>query len=140
MHFCRLSAVLLVTARAGWADDAAAAAAPETVTLDQVVAAAQASAPGLKLASVTLDSSRAQLVQAQATNGLSLGAKGDYFHQGSVPGTSSSTTASGAAAASASGSGVNGENIQGGLTLSGPATSLGLTAQHSIVESARVTR
>ena len=131
-----LSAVLLGAASAGYADDAAAAAAPETVTLDQVVAAARASAPGLKLASVTLDSSRAQLVQTQASNGLSLGGKGDYFHQGSVPGTSSPTTGAAAAATSASGSGVNGENIQGGLTLSGPATSLGLTAQHSVVETA----
>ena len=128
------SAVLILSAHAGNAEEAAAAP-PESVTLDQAVAAAQATAPGLKLAAITLDSSRTQLIQAQAKNGLSLGGNGNYFHQGSVPGTgSSSTTAASAAAASAAKSGVNGENVQGGLTLSGPATNLGLTAQHSIEE------
>ena len=131
-----LSLVCTLSAKVGYADTAIPAPA-EVVTLDQLVSAAQATAPGLKLATITLDSSRAQLLQAQAKNGLSLGGSGDYFHQGSLPGTSSSTTtttAAGAAAASASKSGLNGENIQGSLALSGPATSLGLSAQHSIME------
>lgn len=107
------------------------------VTLDQLVAAAKPAAPGLKLATITLDSSRAQLTQVRAKNGLSLGGSGGYFHQGALPGIGSSpTTAASAASASASRSGVDGENIQGDLTLSGPATSLGLTAQHSIEEGA----
>jgi outer membrane protein TolC len=111
---------------------AEATAAAETVTLDQLVAAARPAAPGLKLAAIALDSSRTQLVQAQAKNGLSLGGSGDYFHQGNLPGTSSTS----ATATSGSARGVNGENIQGGLTLSGPASSLGLTALHSIEEGA----
>jgi outer membrane protein TolC len=105
-------------------------AAPATVTLEEVVAAARASAPGLKLAQVALDAARSQLVQVQATNGLSLGAKGDYFHQGSVPGT---TTSSGG---SSGGTSLNGENLGGGLTLSGPATSVGVSASHAIGETA----
>jgi outer membrane protein len=116
-----------LTAPGAFAQGTAAAPA-ETVTLDQLVAAATPSAPGLKLAVITLDSSRAQLIQAQAKGGLSLGGSGDYFHQGNLPGTSSTSSA----ATSSSARGVNGENIQGGLTLSGPATSLGLTALHSI--------
>jgi len=109
--------------------------AGETVTLDQVAAAARLTAPGLKLATVTVDSARAQLIQTQATNGLSLAGKGDYFHEGAL-GSSvvSTTTGSGAAATAASGGGLGGENVQGGLTLAGPSTSVGLTAQHSIME------
>jgi len=129
-----LCAVLTMSTQGGYAQ-ATAAPPQEIVTLDQCVAAARPAAPGLKLAAITLDSSRAQLIQAQAKNGLALGGSGDYVHQGSLPGTgSSATTAASAAAASAAKSGVNGENVQGGLTLSGPATSLGLTAQHSIEE------
>jgi outer membrane protein TolC len=101
------------------------------VTLEEVVAAARASAPGLKLAQVTRDSARSQLVQVQATNGLSLGGKGDYFHQGSVPGT---TTAS--SSGSGGGTSLAGENLGAGLTLSGPATSVGLSASHAIGETA----
>ncbi|MGA2639979.1 MAG: TolC family protein [Spirochaetia bacterium] len=128
------SAVLILAARTGNAEQAAAAP-PEMVTLDQAVEAARATAPGLRLAAITLDSSRTLLIQAQAKNGLSLGGSGDYFHQGNVLGTGSgSTTSASSAAASAAKSGVNGENVQGGLTLSSPATSLGLTAQHSIEE------
>ncbi|MGA2381794.1 MAG: TolC family protein [Spirochaetia bacterium] len=129
-----LCAVLTMSTQGGYAQ-ATAAPPQEIVTLDQCVAAARPAAPGLKLAAITLDSSRTQLIQAQAKNGLALGGTGDYVHQGSLPGTgSSATTAASAAAASAAKSGVNGENVQGGLTLSGPATSLGLTAQHSIEE------
>jgi len=106
----------------------------EIVTLDQLVAAAPAAAPGLRLATIALDSSRTQLVQARAKNGLSLGGSGGYSHQGNVPGTDSSASTAASAAASAARSGVNGENVQGGLTLSGPATTLGLTAQHTIME------
>ncbi len=126
------SAVLILGARAGYGQDAAAP--PEIVTLDQAVTAAQGTAPGLKLAAITLDSSRTQLVQAQAKNGLALGGNADYFHQGNLPGFGSSTTTGNAAASGAAKSGVNGENLQGGLTLSGPATNLGLTVQHSIEE------
>jgi outer membrane protein len=111
----------------------APAASPQTVTLDQAVAAARATAPGLKLATITVDTARTALIQTQATNGLSLGAKGDYFHQGTLLGSSTSTSA-GAAAAGASGSGSNGENVQGGVTLSGPSTNLGLTALHTFGE------
>jgi OMF family outer membrane factor len=127
-------AILFLSTRAAHAEEAAAAPR-EIVTLDQSVAAAQTAAPGLKLATITLDSSRALLAQTQAKNGLSLGGSGDYFHQGDLPGTGTSpTTAASAATAAASRSGVNGENVQGGLTLSGPATSLGVTVQHSIQE------
>ena len=92
--------------------------AGETVTLDQVAAAARLTAPVLKLATVTVDSARAQLIQTQATNGLSLAGKGDYFHEGALGSSvASTTTAPVAAATAASGGGLGGENVQGGLTL-----------------------
>ncbi len=109
---------------------------PETVNLDQVVAAARAAAPGLKLATINVGSARASLIQAQASNGLALAGKGAYFHEGTLLGPSSATTPTGAAAAASSGAGLGGENLQGGLSLSGPSTSVDLTAQHSIMEIA----
>lgn len=107
-----------------------------SVTLEDCVAAARAAGPTLTLASITLDTARTTLAQARAKNGVTLGETGDYFHRGSLPGTGTSSTTGSTAAAAASGSGVNGENFQGGLSLTGPATSLGLTAQHSIGEGA----
>jgi outer membrane protein TolC len=106
------------------------------VTIDQAVAAARVTAPGLILATVTVDSARAALIQTEASNGLALGAKADYFHQGTVLGSSSATSASsaGVVEGAAAGGGSNGENIQGGLNLSGPATSVGLSALHTIGE------
>jgi outer membrane protein, multidrug efflux system len=104
------------------------------VTLEEAVEAARAGSPALKLAGIALDSARAALLQAQAKNGVALGETGEYFHQGNLPGTTSFSSAGASAAAAAGGSGLNGENIQGGLTLSGPATSVGLTAQHSITD------
>ncbi len=126
---------------AGGTPSAAPSIAPSTanllvVTLDDVLAAARAAASGLKLAQVTVDTARSQLTQTQASNGLALGSKADYLHEGSLLGASSSSSAAAAAATSASGQSLSGENVQGGLTLSGPATSVGVTAQHSIADSA----
>ncbi|HUI72965.1 MAG TPA: TolC family protein [Spirochaetia bacterium] len=144
MHFEVKKAILVAAALlvlgAGYATAQQAPSATqqppvgETVTLDQIVAAARAVAPGLKLASITVDTARAQLIQTQATNGLSLAGKGDYFHQGSLGSVSPITTPSAAAATASGGGGLGGENVQGGLTLSSPSTSVGLTAQHSIME------
>lgn len=126
-------AVFILSKQVAWAEESGTPP-PESVTLDQCVAAAQAAAPGLRLAAIALDSARTLLIQAQALNGLSLGGNGGYFHQGNLFGASSDTAAA-AAASTASRSGANGENIQGSLTLSGPATTLGLTVQHSIAEA-----
>ena len=62
--------------------------------------------------------------------------RGDYTHAGSLGSGSSASTPLSAAATAAGAGPLNGENIQGGLTLSSPSTSLGLTAQHSIMEVA----
>ncbi|HET6485948.1 MAG TPA: TolC family protein, partial [Spirochaetia bacterium] len=110
----------------------AATGSEPAVTLDQAVAAAMVSAPGLTVARVALDTARSQLTEVQATNGLSLAARGGYSHQGDLTGGSAATGADASAAAAASGSGVRGDTVQGGLDLSGPSTSVGLTAQHSI--------
>jgi outer membrane protein TolC len=126
--------VLVLSAAVGFAQETAPSL--PTVTLDDCVAAAKAGSPALRLASLTLDSARAALLQEQAKNGLALGESGQYFHQGNLPGTTTSSSAVNNAAAAASGSGLNGENVQAGLNLSGPATSVDLTAQHSISDSA----
>jgi outer membrane protein len=104
------------------------------VTLEECVAAARVTSPNLNLASITMDTARMALAQAKAKNGLTLGESGAYYHRGSLPGLGTASTGNSNASGAAAGSGVNGENFQGGLSLSGPATSVGLTAQHSIAE------
>ena len=124
---------------AGASVSTAAAGAPsvETVTLDQVVTAARATASGLRLAQATVDAARAALLQVQATNGVSLSGKGGYTHVGSLlDSANGSTSAAAAASAGASGQGVTGDNAQLGLSLGGPATSVDVTAQHSITAGA----
>ena len=114
-----------------------AATGVETLTLDQVVAAARANASGLRLAQATMDAARAALLQVQATNGVSLSGKGGYTHVGSLlDSANGSTSAAAAASAGASGQGVTGDNAQLGLSLGGPETSVDLTAQHSITAGA----
>ncbi len=128
-----MTVLMVLGAGPSFAQEAASTA--QTVTLDEVVAAARAAAPGLKLASVTVDTARAELIQTQASNGLALGGKGDYVHVGSLTGSGSATAAASAATA-AGGSALSGENVQAGLSLAGPSTSVGVTAQHSIMEIA----
>jgi outer membrane protein len=102
------------------------------VTLDEVIAAARAAANGMKLARITADTARAQLTQTQASNGLALGAKAGYVHEGTLLGSQPASTGSAAASQGAGGQALYGDTVQGGLTLSGPSTSVGLTAQHSV--------
>jgi outer membrane protein len=106
------------------------------VALEESVAAAKAASPNLKLTTLALDTARAALGQARAKNGLTLGETGDYSHQGTINGTSTASPPSSMAAAAAGGSGLTGENIKGGVSLTGPATSVGLSAQHTIGEGA----
>ncbi len=127
--------VLLLGILAAAAAVADPATAPETVTLDQVLTAARASASGIRLAQVTVDSARAQQQQVQATNGLSLAGKAGYVHAGSLQ-TLAPSTASAAAASSAAGQALSGDNAQAGLTLAGPSTSVGLNVQQSIAQAA----
>jgi len=133
-----LSAVPGFAQTAGQPAPAAEAAAPmATVTLDDAVAAAKAASPNLKLTTLAQDTARAALAEALAKNGVTLGENGDYSHQGSLSSTSPTYPGGSAlAGTAASGSGLEGENFKAGLSLSGPSTSLGLTAQHSIAEGA----
>jgi len=110
------------------------AVALPAVTLEESVAAAKAASPNLRLTTIGLDTARAALGQARAKNGLALGENADYSHQGTINGTSTASPPSSLAAAAASGGGLTGENIKGGLSLTGPATSVGLSAQHTIGE------
>ncbi len=117
-----------------------ASASPTTsappVTLEECVAAAKSGAPGLKLAGIALDSARAALRQVQGANALTLGATTGYSHQGDVPGVSQAAAASAGSALP----GGTGENIQAGLSLAGPATSVDLTGQHAIADESPVSQ
>ncbi len=127
--------VLSLSAATGFAQTAGGAASVlPTVPLEQLIAAAREGSPSLKQSSITLDTARAALAEAMAQNGVSLGGTGDYSHQGNLTSSNAASSAGTLTSAAASGSAVNGENIKAGLSLTGPATSLGLTAQHSITE------
>ena len=105
------------------------------VTLDECVSAAKVEGPDLKLAKVTLDNSRAQLTQTEGKNGLSLSGTSGYVHAGNLVGTASApalTLSQGKLTQPV------GESFQGGVALSGPSTSVGLTAQHSVVEGTQL--
>jgi outer membrane protein TolC len=118
------------------AQTAESPAALPAVGLDDAVSAAMTTSPNLKLTAVALDTARAALVQGMAKDGVTVGETGDYSHQGGLGATTSASTASSLAAGAASGGDLSGENIKGGISLTGPSTSLGITAQHSMVEGA----
>jgi outer membrane protein TolC len=77
-----------------------------------------AGAPGLKTAKLGLDTAAAQLAYAAGSNGLTLGESAGYSYQLAVPGMSSSSSSTG----------VNGSNVKGGVSLTGPSTLDGLPA------------
>ena len=97
--------------------------------LDECLAAAEADAPSLKTARLSLDNAAAQLSLSLGAEGLTLGGKGSYFHEGDLPGFAPSVSSS---SLTTSGSGVVGDNVQAGLSLSGPSTSLDLSALQGI--------
>ncbi len=99
-----------------------------SLSLDDCLAAAKLGAPSLRTSQLTLDNAAAQLAVDLGANGLKVGESAGYFHEGDLPGYASPSTS----AVSASGTGVVGENVQAGLSLSGPSTSLGLSALQGI--------
>ncbi|MGA2547373.1 MAG: TolC family protein [Rectinemataceae bacterium] len=105
-------------------DAAAVTSSDATVSigLDECLAASLAGAPGLKTAKLSLDTGSAQLAYAIGSNGLTLGESAGYLFQWPTGSASSSTTLSNS-------SGVYGNNVQAGASLSGPSTSLGVSVQ-----------
>ena len=95
-------------------------------SLDDCLSASLSGAPGLRTAKVSLDTASAQLADAIGSNGLTLGESAGYSYQWPLLGTSSLS--------SSSSSEVNGNNVTGGLSLSGgpstdPSTSVTLSVQ-----------
>ena len=99
-----------------------------TASLEECLAAAQSGAPALKTAKLALDTAIAQLTYAQGSNGLTLGEDAGYFYEWNLPGS----TAPASVLTSAASTGVIGNNIKAGLSLSGPSTNVGLAAQQGI--------
>ena len=118
-----------------------ASATVPTVTLEEALTVAEENGPSLKVARYTLGGAGAQLNQAQAKAGLSLSATGAYYHEDTLPGTSSATASSSGASSAAAQAAVAagtaspmGENFQAGVSLAGPSTSVSLSAQHLLEE------
>ena len=98
------------------------------VTLGECLDAVQHS-PAIRLAQLALDAASAALVQTRAKQGLVAGETAGYSHVG----TSQSGQVSLSSASAASGSGgVVGENIKGGVSLTSPDSSLGVSALQSL--------
>ena len=102
-----------------------------TITLVDCLAAARLDSPDLKMASTTFDIAQATLALAKAANRLNLGESAQYLHQGVIVGPNTLPAPPSQAASAAT---FTGETFQGNLSLTGPSTSLGLTAQHTIGE------
>ncbi|HTX71502.1 MAG TPA: hypothetical protein VMC79_01635, partial [Rectinemataceae bacterium] len=117
----------------GGTGSAASGTAP-TINLQDFLAAAQSTAPALRSARLSLDNAAAQLAVSAAANGLTLSEKAAYYHEGSL---SSSSTAASSTVGSA-GTGVEGDNLQAGLTLAGPSTTLGIGALQGFASSGPV--
>jgi len=109
------------------------------IALAECVQAAILTSPLIKLADFNLSTANAAWLQARAKNGLLMGESIDYSHQGTFLDTNNGNT-NGDAAQAAAGNTLNGENFQGILSLTGPSTSLSLTARHSIGEGTSVSQ
>jgi outer membrane protein len=140
-HWLRLALVGVVLTAAGAAfgqqQESAVPAPAPGVTLDECVAAAQMAGPDLRLAKITLDNAHAQLTQTEGKNGLSLNGTGAYVHAGNLAGTA---TPSVVALSQGKATQPVGESFLGGVTLSGPSTSVGVAVQHSLVEVTPLTQ
>ena len=97
-------------------------------SLEECLSASQTGSPSLKTARLSLDTASAQLAYALGSNGLTLGENGGYFYDWNLPGS----PAPASALTSAASTGVIGNNIKAGLSLSGPSTNVGLAAQQGI--------
>jgi hypothetical protein len=98
---------------------------PLLIALPECIQAAISTSPLIKLADFNLATANATLLQATAKNGLIMGESIDYSHQGTFLDTTPASSNS-AVANAAAGSTLNGENVQGILSLTGPSTSLNL--------------
>ncbi len=97
------------------------------VSLDDCLSASLSGAPGLRTAKVSLDTASAQLTDAIGSNGLTLGESAGYSYQWPISSASPATISS-------SSSGVNGNNVTAGVSLTGgpsanPTTSVDLSVQ-----------
>ena len=102
-----------------------------TVTLDQCVQAAHSLAPNILVANATLASASAQFTQVRAKNGLTVAANGSYVHADNLPGVGATQAISSIVPSQlASGATSLGDNVGAGLSLSGPSTSVDLSAHH----------
>jgi outer membrane protein TolC len=94
-----------------------------TVRLADILNAARTQAPGAIAASEAYEAAVAQRALTRAKNSISLNETGSYYHGGAIPGLT---------AAASGKTGVLGENVQAGLSLSGPLTSLSLSATQGL--------
>lgn len=119
------------TAASGQAAEQPLGADGGLVGLDQALAVAMANGPDLQLATATLDAARQQYLAIRAQNGVSIGATGGYFFEDNLPGVSSASTESieESAATATTSTTLIGQNVQGGLALTGPATNVSVSAE-----------
>lgn len=104
------------------------------VGVDEAVQAALHGGPGVKTAQLALDAAGAALVQARAKQGLTVGESAGYVYSGTTEGTAPTLSAN-SGAAQAGSSPTLGSNVKGGVTVSGPESSLGVSALQSLPQN-----
>lgn len=103
---------------------------PETVNLNQALAAALSSGPEIEIARLTLNNAADQRKAAAAKDGFSLGTTTGYTHRDTF---GSAGTTSFAPAAIEAGTG---ESVDGALALTGPSTSATVKAGYGVADAA----
>ena len=108
-------ALCLLLATRLWAQDDPLAGYPAVAVAD-VIAAVRQAGPAVKTADLVLDAAQAALIQARAKQGLTVGESAGYAWQQASSATTTTAT---------------GNSWKGGVSVSGPQTSVAVTGQQS---------
>ena len=105
------------------------------VTVGEGVQAATQNGPAVRTAQLALGAARAALVQARAKQGLTVDESAGYLYSGTTQSTSPVTLSSTTGASDAGSTTNLGNNVKGGLSVSGPESSLGVSALQSLPQN-----
>jgi outer membrane protein TolC len=106
------------------------------VRLAEAVQAAQHGGPAVRTAQLALDAAQAALTQARAKEGLTVGESAGYVYSGTTQGTGPVALSASSGATQAGSSTNLGSNVKGGVSVSGPESSLGVAAVESLPQNA----
>jgi outer membrane protein len=106
-----------------------------TVSVEACVAAALRNGPGVRAAKLTLNSAQETLIQSRAKQGLTVGESGGYFYSGTSEPSGPVALSSSLGATEAGSEGNLGNNVKGAVSVSGPESSLSVSALQSLPQN-----